>query len=140
MDECRLDHLAQIAAWYFEENLGPLSPLRMAQCFSNALVSRGPRCLQPYLHHGTHVGVGWGTAVYQVVRAMISLSLGDAPVTGAETASSALAWPKDGVASRVSSAVRTRVRVCLLQAKGCCRSDKQRLSRPFGCHIFGPVG
>ena len=41
MDEYRLDHLAQVVTWYFEENLSPLSPRQMPQCFSNAWVSRG---------------------------------------------------------------------------------------------------
>ena len=89
MDEYRLDHLAQVVTWYFEENLSPLSPRQMPQCFSNAWVSRG-RAVPPTVPSPRH---SWGTAVYQVVRAIISLSLGDVPVTDAETASSVMASP-----------------------------------------------
>ncbi len=58
MDEYRLD-LPQVAAWYFEENLSPLNPLRMAQRFSNAWVSRGPRPFGCY----SFGQVGWGMLI-----------------------------------------------------------------------------
>lgn len=35
----------------------------------------GSRCLQEWIHDGVRVGVGWGTAVYEVVRAMPALEL-----------------------------------------------------------------
>jgi hypothetical protein len=89
VDEYRLDHLAQVVTWYFEDNLSPPNPLQMAQCFSNAWVSRGPP-VPPTVPSPRH---SWGTAVYQGVRAIISLSLGDVAVTDAETASSVMASP-----------------------------------------------
>ena len=63
VDEYRLHLLAQAATWYFEENLSPLSPLQMAQCFSNAWVSRRLRC-QPRPFGCYSFGpVGWGMLI-----------------------------------------------------------------------------
>jgi len=59
VDEYRLDHLAQPATWYFEENLSPLNPLQMAQCFSNAWVSRGASPFGCY----SFGPVGWGMLI-----------------------------------------------------------------------------
>ena len=40
----------------------------------------GARCLQQQLHEGIIIGIGWGTAVYEVVRAMPALSIRGAKV------------------------------------------------------------
>jgi DNA-binding transcriptional regulator LsrR (DeoR family) len=40
----------------------------------------GARCLQPRLHNGIRIGMSWGTALYEVVRAMPTMSLRDAMV------------------------------------------------------------
>lgn len=40
----------------------------------------GARCLQPQLHDGIHIGIGWGTAIYEVVHALPACELRDALV------------------------------------------------------------
>lgn len=137
MDEDRLDFLAQIASWYYEENLSQeaiakrigrspsmISRLlqeardnnlieirvrfllkrsseleeQLRQTFSlaqawvlanppadrEALFHRlgklGARCLQQHLQDNVKIGIGWGTAVYHVVRAMPSTALQGATV------------------------------------------------------------
>lgn len=40
----------------------------------------GARCLQQYLHDGIRIGLGWGTAIYEVVQAIPAVALRDALV------------------------------------------------------------
>lgn len=133
----RLEFLAQIATWYYEENLSqeeiaqrinrsrsmvsrllqearerglveirvhyPLKTdtdlersLRQAFDLAQAWVLADPpgdyetllrrlgelgaRCLQQQLRDGIHIGIGWGTALYQVVRGIHTSPLRDAVV------------------------------------------------------------
>lgn len=137
MDPNRLEFLAQIALWYYEEDLSqeeiaqrinrsrsmvsrllqeahecglveirvhyPLktdSELehRLCEAFKlsqawvlaeppgdyDTLLRRlgelGARCLQQKLHDGIRIGIGWGTALYEVARALNTSSLHDAVV------------------------------------------------------------
>lgn len=137
MDPDRLEFLAQVASWYYEENLSqetiaqrigrtrsmvsrllqeareqglveirvnyPLrtdfelgSRLRETFGLSEAWVLARPpadhpvllrrlgelgvHCLRRYLHDGVRVGIGWGTALHEVVRAMPTLPLQNAMV------------------------------------------------------------
>lgn len=137
MDEDRLDYLAQIASWYYEDNLSQEAiakrigrspsmisrllqeardnnlieirvrfPLKrnaeleerlretfgLAQAWvlanppsdKEALFHRlgklGARCLQQHLQDNVKIGIGWGTAVYHVVRAMPTTTVQGATV------------------------------------------------------------
>jgi deoxyribonucleoside regulator len=137
MDTERLDLLAQVASWYYDDNLSqdeiagridrsrsmvsrmlqeardaglveiqvhyplrtdPLLAEELARTFGlqealvlarspsdyNAMLRRlgnlGARQLQGVLRDGIQIGMGWGTAVYEVVRAMPRVALQDARV------------------------------------------------------------
>ncbi|HBY96992.1 MAG TPA: hypothetical protein DEP84_24105 [Chloroflexi bacterium] len=137
MDPDRLEFLAQVASWYYEENLSQEAiaqrigrtrsmvsrllqeareqglveirvhyPLktdselesRLRKTFGlsevwvlakppaeHAVLLRrlgelGARCVQRYFHDGVRIGIGWGTAIHEVVRAMPALPLRDALV------------------------------------------------------------
>jgi DNA-binding transcriptional regulator LsrR (DeoR family) len=137
VNEDRLEFLAQITSWYYEDNLSQeeiarrigKSPSMISRLLQearesnlleirvrfplkrNALLEQrlcqayhlrdawvlanppedhqtclyrvgklGANCLEQHLRHGIRIGIGWGTAVYEVVRAVRPVELRDATV------------------------------------------------------------